>query len=184
MWYQWIVGVYKTVFTAIRPILLVWGGFHWSGESCESDEGMCFQRIEAAVPGNRIGDISYSCSAICREISRLRSSAGAGWSRSGKKFAWRTGCSGISGTRGNGPKLQEGLVIAIEPMINREQNVVQENDGWTIRTKTERSLVTMNIPIAITKGAADILSSFTPDWNRSVEQQELISREKKQLINV
>jgi len=40
------------------------------------------------------------------------------------------------GKRGKGVKMQNGLVIAIEPMVNMgKKNVVQESDGWTIRTK-------------------------------------------------
>ena len=36
--------------------------------------------------------------------------------------------------KGRGLKLKEGLVIAIEPMINLEKDIKQHNDGWTIST--------------------------------------------------
>ena len=65
------------------------------------------------------------------------------------------------GSRGKGPKLQEGLVIAIEPMINLgTKNVVQENDGWAIRTKDRKISCHFEHTIAITLGVADILSNF------------------------
>ncbi len=65
------------------------------------------------------------------------------------------------GKRGNGPKLKEGMVIAIEPMINLGvKEVYYDNDGWTVRTKDRKPSAHYEHTICIRKGKADILSSF------------------------
>ena len=65
------------------------------------------------------------------------------------------------GKRGRGTKLTEGMVICIEPMINLgRKEIVQENDGWTIRTKDKMPSAHFELAIAIGKEKADILSTF------------------------
>ena len=65
------------------------------------------------------------------------------------------------GRQGNGVKLKEGMVIAIEPMINLgKRHVFMENDGWTIRTKDGKPSAHFEHTIAIGKQGADILSTF------------------------
>lgn len=57
--------------------------------------------------------------------------------------------------------LKEGMVIAIEPMINLgKRNIIQENDGWTIRTIDKMVSAHFEHSVAIRKNEADILSSF------------------------
>ena len=65
------------------------------------------------------------------------------------------------GKRGQGVLLKEGMVIAIEPMINMgNRDVVQEKDGWTIRTIDRKPSAHFEHTIAIRKGKAEILSTF------------------------
>lgn len=65
------------------------------------------------------------------------------------------------GKRGSGLMLREGLVIAIEPMINMGgKAVVHERDGWTVRTADNKPSAHFEHTVAIRKGAPDILSSF------------------------
>ena len=65
------------------------------------------------------------------------------------------------GKKGTGLKLQEGLVIAIEPMINLgKKAIIQENDGWTIRTADNLPSAHFEHTITVGKNKADILSSF------------------------
>ena len=65
------------------------------------------------------------------------------------------------GKRGSGVKVQEGLVIAIEPMINMGvKTIIQDKDGWTIRTADGKPSAHFEHTIAIKKDKADILSSF------------------------
>jgi methionyl aminopeptidase len=65
------------------------------------------------------------------------------------------------GKRGRGVKLNEGLVIAIEPMINMgKKEIVQSNDGWTINTIDMKPSAHFEHTIVVRKGKAEILSSF------------------------
>ena len=64
--------------------------------------------------------------------------------------------------RGTGAKLKEGMVIAIEPMINLgAKDVYHDEDGWTIRTEDGKPAAHYEHNVCIQKGKADILSSFT-----------------------
>jgi methionyl aminopeptidase len=65
------------------------------------------------------------------------------------------------GKRGNGTRLEEGMVIAIEPMINAGKAGVKFwDDGWTVSTVDKKSSAHFEHTVAIKKGKADILSSF------------------------
>jgi methionyl aminopeptidase len=66
------------------------------------------------------------------------------------------------GRRGTGVRMSTGMVIAIEPMINLgTRNVVQESDGWTIRTADRMPSAHFEHTVAIGPGKADVLSTFT-----------------------
>jgi methionyl aminopeptidase len=65
------------------------------------------------------------------------------------------------GKRGRGVLLREGMVLAIEPMINLgKKNVIQERDGWTIRTADGLPSAHFEHTVAIRKGEAEILTTF------------------------
>ena len=66
------------------------------------------------------------------------------------------------GRRGTGAKLSEGMVIAIEPMITLgDYNVKQDSDGWTMRTIDGLPAAHFEHEVAIRKGKADVLSTFS-----------------------
>ena len=66
------------------------------------------------------------------------------------------------GKRGSGPKLKEGLVLAIEPMINLgKREVYTEDDGWTVRTKDGKPSVHFEHDVCVRKDKADILSDYS-----------------------
>jgi len=66
------------------------------------------------------------------------------------------------GRRGSGIKLEEGMVIAIEPMINAGRAGVKFwDDGWTVSTSDKKPSCHYEHTVAVRKGKADILSSFT-----------------------
>jgi methionyl aminopeptidase len=53
------------------------------------------------------------------------------------------------------------MVIAIEPMVNMgKKNVLQERDGWTIRTSDRMPSAHFEHTVAIRKGKADVLTTF------------------------
>jgi methionyl aminopeptidase len=57
--------------------------------------------------------------------------------------------------------MKEGLVIAIEPMINMgKKDVFYDDDGWTVRTKDGKPAAHYEHTVCVQKGKADILSSF------------------------
>lgn len=115
--------------------------------------------IEAAVSGKRLGDISYEIQEHAEKngYSVVRELVGHGV---GKKLHEAPEVPNF-GKRGSGPKLQKGLVIAIEPMINLGKKAVRHHsDGWTITTADGLPSAHFEHTIAITGGQADILSTF------------------------
>ncbi len=118
-----------------------------------------YKGIEQAVSGNRVGDISY---AIQNHVGPLgygvvRELVGHGV---GAKLHEKPEVPNY-GKRGSGPLLQTGLVIAIEPMVNLgKKDVVQEADGWTIRTKDRKASAHFEHTVVVRKEKAEILTSF------------------------
>lgn len=118
-----------------------------------------YKGIEVAVAGKRVGDIGFEIQNYVEEFgySVVRDLVGHGL---GKNLHEKPEIPNY-GRRGSGTKLKEGMVIAIEPMINLgTKNVVQENDGWTIRTADRLPSAHYEHDIAVKKGKADILSTF------------------------
>jgi methionyl aminopeptidase len=120
-----------------------------------------YKGIEKAVAGNRIGDISF---AIQEHTERkhgygvVRALVGHGL---GKNMHEDPQVPNY-GKRGSGPKLKEGLVLAIEPMINLgKKDVYTEDDGWTVRTKDGKPSVHFEHDVCIRKVKADILSDYS-----------------------
>ncbi|MFC0185332.1 type I methionyl aminopeptidase [Pseudarcicella hirudinis] len=115
--------------------------------------------IEQAVVGKRIGDIGFAIQSFCEKAGYtvVRELVGHGVGRSlheGPEVA-------NYGKRGDGAKLKEGMVIAIEPMINLgKKSIHQENDGWTIRTQDHKPSAHFEHTVAIRKGSAEILTTF------------------------
>jgi methionyl aminopeptidase len=120
----------------------------------------CLEKgIEAAVAGARVGDVSYAVQSHAESngYSVVRELVGHGV---GRHLHEKPEVPNY-GKRGSGVILKEGLVIAIEPMINRGvKNVVHERDGWTVRTADNLPSAHFEHTVAIRKGQADILSSF------------------------
>ena len=118
-----------------------------------------FEGIKQAVHGKRIGDIGYAVQKYCEDAgySVVRELVGHGL---GKNLHEAPEVPNY-GRRGRGPKLQEGMVICIEPMINLgTKEIRQEDDGWTIRTRDNEPSAHFELAIAVQKGEADILSTF------------------------
>jgi methionyl aminopeptidase len=58
--------------------------------------------------------------------------------------------------------LKEGLVIAIEPMINLgRKEVIQAKDGWTVNARDRKPSAHFEHTVAVRKDRADILSDHT-----------------------
>jgi methionyl aminopeptidase len=120
-----------------------------------------YKGIEKAIVGNRVGDISY---AIQEHTERkhgygvVRELVGHGLGKSMHEDPQVPNY----GKRGSREKLKEGLVLAIEPMINLgKKDVFTEQDGWTIRTKDGKPSVHFEHDVCVKKGKADILSDYS-----------------------
>ena len=118
-----------------------------------------YQGINAAVEGKRLQDISFEIQTYCEShgYSVVRELVGHGI---GRKLHEAPEVPNF-GKRGSGPKLKQGLVIAIEPMINMgRKNVLHGKDGWTITTQDGLPSAHFEHTIAVGKDKAEILSSF------------------------
>lgn len=120
-----------------------------------------YEGIRFAVAGMRIGDISFSVQNYAEKFGYgvVRELVGHGI---GKNLHEEPEVPNY-GRRGNGVKCLEGMVIAIEPMINMgTKNVYTKEDRWTISTTDGRPSAHFEHTVCIRKGQADILSSFAP----------------------
>jgi methionyl aminopeptidase len=118
-----------------------------------------YKAIEKAVVGNRLGDVSFAVQEHAEKhgYGVVKELVGHGI---GQHLHEKPEVPNY-GKRGTGLKMMEGLVIAIEPMINLGKAAIwQLNDGWTIKTKDGLASAHFEHTIAIRKGKADILSSF------------------------
>lgn len=117
--------------------------------------------IDAAVAGNRIGDIGFAVQqkAEMHGYGVVRELVGHGL---GKNLHESPEVPNY-GKRGSGMKLKEGLVLAIEPMINLgKRNVKQDQDGWTIVTADGLPSAHFEHDVVVRKGKAEVLS--THEW--------------------
>lgn len=115
--------------------------------------------IEQATAGKRIGDIGHAVQHYVEGFgySVVRDLVGHGV---GRKLHEKPEVPNY-GRRGSGIKLKKGMVLAIEPMINLGvKEVIQERDGWTIRTADAKPSAHFEHNVAVRNGKADILSTF------------------------
>ncbi len=118
-----------------------------------------YQGIDSAQSGNRTGDIGYSIQNFVEKkgYSVVRELVGHGVGRNLHEAPEVPNY----GKRGRGAKLKPGMVIAIEPMINLgKRQIVQESDGWTIRTSDKKASAHFEHTIAITQDGPEILTTF------------------------
>ncbi|MBX2965457.1 MAG: type I methionyl aminopeptidase [Cyclobacteriaceae bacterium] len=114
--------------------------------------------IEQAKAGNRMGDVSHAIQSYVESFGYgvVRELVGHGV---GKNLHEDPEVPNY-GKRGKGVKLIPGMVFAIEPMINLgTKNVVQERDGWTIRTADRRPSAHFEHMVAITKEGTEVLTT-------------------------
>ncbi|RPE09638.1 type I methionyl aminopeptidase [Chitinophaga lutea] len=116
--------------------------------------------IEKAVVGNRVGDIAYAIQDYVereRGYGVVRELVGHGLGRNLHEDPQVPNY----GRRGSGAVLKEGLVIAIEPMVNLgTRDVEYLEDGWTVVTRDRKVSVHYEHTVAVMKGKADMLSTF------------------------
>jgi methionyl aminopeptidase len=115
--------------------------------------------IEQCKAGNRLGDIGFAIQQHAENngYGVVRELVGHGL---GRKMHEAPEVPNY-GKRGRGAKLKEGLVLAIEPMINLgSRQIKQLADGWSIVTADGRVSAHFEHDVAIVDGKPDILSTF------------------------
>jgi methionyl aminopeptidase len=135
-----------------------------------------YKGIEKAIVNNRVGDISFAVQDYCENkhgYGIVRDLVGHGL---GKSLHEDPQVPNF-GRRGNGPKLQQGLVIAIEPMVNMGTRdvYVNEKDQWTIHTADGKPAAHYEHTICVMKGKPEILSSFAKIEKAEKENDALVS---------
>ena len=125
----------------------------------ETTKQSLYVGIEQFKVGNRVGDVGYA-------IQNYNESKGYGVVKElvghglGKEMHEKPEMPNY-GKRGTGKKFQEGMVVAIEPMINMgTPNINQLNDGWTILTRDNKPSAHFEHNIAIVNGKPKLLSTF------------------------
>ena len=114
--------------------------------------------IDVAVAGNRVGDIGYAVQEHAEKhgYGVVRELVGHGLGRDLHEEPQVPNY----GKRGQGVQLKEGMVIAIEPMINMgKKSVKQHEDGSTIITTDGLPSAHFEHDVAIRKGKAEVLST-------------------------
>lgn len=117
--------------------------------------------VDAFKVGRRIGDVSNLIQTYVERKHRfscVRELVGHGLGRSLHEAPEVPNF----GKKGKGPKIQPGLVVAIEPMVNMgRKEVFQHKDGWTILTKDNKPSAHYEYMVAVTEDGPDILSDHS-----------------------
>jgi methionyl aminopeptidase len=136
-----------------------------------------YKGIEQAVHGKRLGDLSFAIQNYVEKDFRysvVRELVGHGI---GKALHEDPEVPNY-GKRGNGLMLKDGLVIAIEPMINLgRKDVKQSRDGWTIFTKDHSPSAHYEHTVVVRKTKADILSDHLVVENAVANNPNLLQVE-------
>lgn len=125
----------------------------------DATKASLYKGIEKAVAGGRIGDIGHAVQSYVEPLgfSVVREMVGHGI---GSKMHESPEVPNY-GRPGRGVKLQEGMVICIEPMINAgRKEVYLEDNGWGVITADHKKSAHFELTVAVMHGKADILSTF------------------------
>ena len=125
----------------------------------EATKASLYAGIREVTVGNRLGDVGAAIQEYTesRGYGVVRELVGHGL---GEKMHEEPQVANY-GKRGRGKKIQEGLVIALEPMINLgTHRIKQLPDGWTILTADGKNSAHFEHDVAVVDGKPDVLSTF------------------------
>jgi methionyl aminopeptidase len=139
-----------------------------------------YKGIEQAKAGNRIGDVAYAIQSYVESFGYgvVRELVGHGV---GQRLHEDPEVPNY-GKRGKGVKIVPGMVFAIEPMINRgTKSVVQERDGWTIRTADRKPSAHFEHMVAVHEDRTEILTThkyieenYTYKWRNNGQLSKMV----------
>lgn len=118
-----------------------------------------YKGIEAAVAGNRTGDIGYAVQSYVEsfDFSVVRELEGHGI---GREMHEAPGVPNY-GRRGHGPRLIDGMTICIEPMVNAgSRSVYLDRNGWAVHTADRSNSAHYELTVVVRNGKAELLSTF------------------------
>lgn len=118
-----------------------------------------YEGIREFKAGNRVGDVGYAIQNYCEAhgYGIVRELVGHGLGRVMHEDPEMPNY----GKRGRGKKFKEGMVVAIEPMVNAgTHKIKQHNDGWTITTQDNKMSAHFEHDVAVIDGKPEILSTF------------------------
>lgn len=119
-----------------------------------------YMGIREFKAGNRVGDVGYAIQHHCEKhgYGIVRELVGHGL---GKEMHEDPEMPNY-GYRGKGKKFVEGMVVAIEPMVNLGTHQINQlKDGWTILTKDGKPSAHFEHDVAIINGKPELLSTFS-----------------------
>jgi len=123
----------------------------------EHTEKSLYKGLEQVKPGNRIGDIGYAIEKYATEynLGVVKELVGHGV---GSKLHEEPDIPNY-GKTGTGPILKEGMVLAIEPMLNLgSPDIYILEDGWTIETDDYSPSAHFEHTVVVTKDGYKILT--------------------------
>lgn len=118
-----------------------------------------YEGIRQLKIGNRVGDVGFAIQNYCEKYGYgiVRELVGHGL---GKEMHEDPEMPNY-GRRGRGKKFIEGMVVAIEPMVNLGTHKINQlKDGWTILTADRKPSAHFEHDIAIVNGKPELLSTF------------------------
>jgi methionyl aminopeptidase len=121
-----------------------------------------FDAVEQCRPGNRLGDVSHAVQERVEGdgLSVVRSLVGHGIGRNMHEDPQVPNY----GEPGRGPLLEEGMVLAVEPMVNAGRHTVRMgDDGWAIFSQDGSLAAHFEFTIAITANGPRILTPWHED---------------------
>jgi len=125
----------------------------------EVTKASLYRGIRAFKKNNRVGDVGYAIQNYCESFGYgvVRELVGHGLGRTMHEAPEMPNF----GKRGRGKKFLDGMVVAIEPMINMGTHRIEHHqDGWTITTKDKRPSAHFEHNVALVNGKPELLSTF------------------------
>ena len=112
--------------------------------------------IEAARPGNRVGDVSWAMQRVAEShgYNVARGFCGHGIGRR----IWEDPQVPFAGKAGTGPKLVEGMVITVEPVVIEGKKDYYMANRWEARTMDRTPVAQFERAVMVTSGGGMILS--------------------------
>ena len=118
-----------------------------------------YKGIEQAIAGNRVGDIGNAVQqhAESNGFSVVREMVGHGL---GAELHEAPEVPNY-GRKGTGKKLQSGMVICIEPMINAGcREVYLDDNGWSVVTRDDAKSAHFELTVHVNGGQPEVLSTY------------------------